>query len=356
MTSDTRRTTPAPPRRRVQRRPFPPATPLAGRPTPHRLPLTAAAIVLAAGFLAPAVVDDEFYLDLLLQGVLFGMLALSVGWLFRQAGLVSFGHAAYFGTAAYLTAIASTGLGWPILAAVAAAFAGTVILAFVVGLIIVRVPGIGFAMLTLAVGQAIYVLTTQARSLTGGFDGIPLRFDGTIAGLGSSDFIDAGVFWPIAWGSLAAAVLALWLLSRAPYGRLLAAIRENESRAQFCGYQTFLPRVGAFTVSGAVAALAGIFYALHNAFVAPGVLSWTTSGEALIMAIVGGTVSLAGPPIGAIGFIFLRDEFSAGTEHWQLIIGVLLVTVVVFSPRGLVGLMERGSQLVLSARRRHGSS
>ncbi len=312
--------------------------------------------VFLAGFALPYVVTNDFYLGLAVEGVIFGLLALSIGWLLRQTGLVSFGHAAYFGTAAYVVAVASTRWQWPIAASVAAGLLASVVLAGLVGLLIVRVPGISFAMLTLAVGQALYVIITKLRDQTGGFDGLPLRFEGTVAGWERVELGEPAVFWPVVWVALGSVMVGLWALSRTHYGRLLAAIRENEVRARYCGFRTYLPRVAAFTLSGAISGLGGLLFIIHNSFVSPETVFWTTSGNALVMALVGGVASVAGPPLGAVLFFFGRDEFSAGTDRWQLVLGSVLIALVIFAPGGLASLAARTASAVgrRFERSRHG--
>jgi branched-chain amino acid transport system permease protein len=304
------------------------------------------------GFGLPAVLVSDFYLSLAVDAVVLGLYAVAIGFLVRQCGLVSFGHGGFFGGGAYLVTIALSSWNLQPAASVLAAVAGATLLAGLIGMLIVRVPGVSFAMLTLALSQGIYVLTTKARGFTGGFDGIPLRFPGTLLGHSRGELADAATFWPYAWGALVLALVLLALVSRSHFGRLLVAIRENEERARFCGYGTYWPRVGAFALSGGVAGLAGVLFALHRDFVSPELLYWTASGNSLVMALLGGTALLAGPVVGAAVFVFGRDAVSTVTERWQMLIGLALIVVIVFSPEGLTGAARLAAARVATALRR----
>lgn len=298
-------------------------------------------IVMLLGLAVPRFIDDFFYLNVLVQATFLAIFAVGIGFLFRQLGRVSFGHAAFYGLSAYFVALGFS--RWeldPLLTLLGAVLVSTV-LAFVVGMLIMRVSGVAFAMLTLAFGQSLYLLSTRLRDLTGGFDGISVRYPETVFGLTRGQLADPKVFWYVAWGGLAVVLLLVWSLHISRFGRLLLAIKDNEERARFCGYRTYLPSVVGFTVSGAIAGIAGALFALKQGFVSPETLFWTMSGEGLIVAILGGTASMAGPVVGAfvlqVGRTFLLGHF----EYWRSILGILLIVVIFFAPGGLVGVVER---------------
>ncbi|MGH9270943.1 MAG: branched-chain amino acid ABC transporter permease [Ilumatobacteraceae bacterium] len=323
-----------------------PAPPAPGSNTGRRARALVVGVVLfVAGFFVPRVVDDPFQVGVAIDGVLLGMVALAVGFLIHKCALVSLGHAAFFGGAAYVVAIGTTEWEWHPGVAVAIAIASATTFALLTGALIVRVPGISFAVLTLAIGQALYVLSVQSsvRPLTGGFDGRSVSYDGTIFGYGPREFGDPERFWPIAWIALSAACLALWLLSRSRWGLTLEAIRENEERARFCGISTYIPRLLAFALSGAIAAVAGALFALNTAFVAPDSLHWTTSANALVAAIVGGVGSIVGPPIGALLYVFARERFATSGDL-QFYTGIALVVVLVLAPAGISGTIGKGAR------------
>lgn len=299
------------------------------------------AVVTGVGFGAPFVLT-AYQLQVAVHGAILGLMALSIGWLLRQTGLLSFGHAAFYGFAGYTAALAATRweLSTPI--ALVLGVAAGAVLAFVVGALIVRVPGIAFAMLTLAIGQLIYVASTRSRSLTNGFDGLVASFPGNFLGHPAETFTNAVTSWPLVWAVLTLAVACLWWVSRTVFGRRLTAIRENEERFRFCGQGTFLPRVLAFTISGAFAGAAGVLSVLSLGFISPNDIYWTTSGVALIVAVIGGVGSVAGPPIGAFAFFALQAAL-AESSHYQVIIGIALIVVVAIAPGGFTALLARGT-------------
>lgn len=300
--------------------------------------------LLSLLFAGPAL-EDSYVLTLAVEAVFAAMVAVGVGFLLHQTGLVSFGHAAFYGSGAYTLALLLERTSLDPLAAVILSWMAGTALAALIGIVAIRVPGIGFAMLTLAFGQAIHTFALKSK-FTGGFDGIVVETPETIAGLDASIFQQTESFWPIAWGALLLSLLGLYLLSRSSLGRLLIAIRENEERARFLGYRTYLPRVVAFTASGSVAALAGTLYALHRSFVSPQALSFTRSGDALIQALLGGTESLAGPVVGSFAYVLLRDQLTSYTSRWLLVVGLLFIAVVIFLPRGLIGAAKQLAETV----------
>jgi branched-chain amino acid transport system permease protein len=141
----------------------------------------------------------------------------------------------------------------------------------------------------------------------------------------------------ICWAMLMLLLLGLWLLSRSAFGTLTVAIRENEERARFIGYQTMLPRALIYAISAAIGALGGVLFALYNGFISPDALYWSLSGEALVMAVIGGTRNIWGPALGAVIFFLLKDAAGDLTEHWQAIIGGALIVVTVLLPGGVSG-------------------
>lgn len=313
------------------------------RPAPARLLMAAAAAVasvLGAALIA-ITVQSELAMTLLTQAVITAILATGVGFLMRQNGVVSFGHATFYGIAGYTIVLCQRhGLASPELAIMLALIVPTA-LAFLLGLVIVRIPGIAFSMLTLAVGQAFFEFAMKARQVTGGEDGLSINLPARIFDVPTAWFQSPHGMFVISWGVLALIVLGLWCLAESSFGRLTMAIRENEERARFIGYATMLPRVLVLALSAFVVAVGGVLFTLYNIFVSPTVLHWSLSGSALIMAIIGGPQVIWGPTLGAIVYFFAKDLAGDVTEHWQAIIGFILIAVTLVVPAGLGGALTK---------------
>lgn len=304
---------------------------------PTRGALAAAILAAGAGVFLPGLVGSVLLLSLMTQAVIGAILATGVGLLFRQNGVVSFGHAAFYGAAAYVVGLSIRYGLLPAELALLAALVLPPLLAFLLGLVIVRIPGVAFAMLTLAVGQALFEFALKARHITVGDDGFAIAFPSHIFGVSLRSFQHPSSMFVISWILLIVILLALQVFARSHFGRLTVAIRENEERARFIGYRTVVPRALVYALSAFVASLAGVMAALYNGFVSPGMLNWSVSGTALIMAIVGGPKYLWGPAVGAVVFFFVKDFAGNLTEHWPAIIGIILIVTTLMLPNGVSG-------------------
>ncbi|HEV2559464.1 MAG TPA: ABC transporter permease [Microvirga sp.] len=296
---------------------------------PRSVPLWLAAAVAAFLALLP-LVGDAYVLKVGIEVLVFALFAFSLQILIGVGGLVSFGHAAYFGLGAYGAALAVKWLGAPMEAALPLAplFAGLGAALF--GAFIVRLSGIYLAMLTLAAAQILFAVAFQWVEVTGGDNGI------------------VGV-WPAAWAApreayylftLALVAAAVWLLMRvvdAPFGYALRAARDSETRADAIGLGVRRHRWLAFTLAGAAAGLAGGLYVFSRGSVDPTVLGIPTSVDALTMLLMGGIGTLTGPLAGAAFLHVLRDQIMPLTELWRLMLGLSIIAIVLLFPRGLVG-------------------
>lgn len=308
--------------------------------SPPRL-LLYSTIALALGVAAALGVRSATLLSLLTQAAIYALFALGVGLLLRQNGMVSFGHALYFGAAGYFVAILLRVKAVPAETAMLLAVIGSTAFAFAIGLVIVRVPGIAFGMLTLAIGQMAYLGASRSRGLTGGADGISVEWPSVLFGLPTATLLQPWAMLLLAWSVLVLVLLLLALLLRGRFGAVTEATRDNEERARFIGIRTLLPRAAVYALSAGVAALAGVLAALNTGFVSPESLHWSLSGVALMMVVVGGTRALWGPPLGAAVYFLAKDLLGDHAQHWMAIFGVALIVVIVFAPIGLSGWLLR---------------
>jgi branched-chain amino acid transport system permease protein len=283
------------------------------------------------------------YTELASRVLVLGLAAMSLNFLLGFTGVLSFGHAAYFGLGAYGAAMTikyiypSTPLG--ILVGVAT---GT-LAAMVIGALIVKLRGVYFAMVTIAFGQVFYFIAFRWNSVTGGDDGVS-GWKRQALDLGFTQINILGndkAFYYFVLVCFAVAVTLMWLLLRSPFGRTLLAIRENERRARFLGIPVERHIWLSFVISCCFASLAGTMYALLNNFTDPRALRWDQSGTFVIMAVLGGMRSFWGPLIGAAIFVVLQDYVSSHTENWMSFIGLFFVLVVLFFPRGVLGILRR---------------
>ena len=263
--------------------------------------------------------------------LIYGTFAVGYNLLFGYTGLLSFGHAAFFGTGAYLTGmcIAHFGVGW--LAALCGGVAGASVLSLVIGALSIRTRGIYFSMVTLALAQLVYYAALQASSWTGGENGLRgftvSKID--VAGF-QIDFLNPLHKYFVV---LLFTTLALWLVSRilnSSFGAAIEAIRENEARARACGYDVERTKLLAFVLSGSICGLAGGLSALHLAIVPLDTLHYQTSGLVVMMTLLGGTGSFFGPFVGALAFLVMEDVFSLWTAHWPLFVGAIFILFVLF--------------------------
>lgn len=317
------------------------ATPRDLAPPRRLLPALAAALVAIGGCAFPVFVSSPLTLSLLTQALIGALLATGVGFLVRQNGMVSFGHALFYGLGGYILGV---GVGRGLMPAELALVLALVVppaLAFLLGLVITRIPGVAFGMLTLSCAQAFYELALKVRTLANGDDGLVVNFPARIFGLDVSALQNPHSMFVVCWIVLMLALGGLWLLMRSHFGLLTSAIKANEERARFIGYETLVPRAVIYAVSAFLAAVAGVLATFYNAFISPDMLHWTLSGSALIMAIIGGTGVVWGPALGAIVFFYIKEIAGDATEHWPAVIGTILIVVTVFVPVGLSGLIMR---------------
>jgi branched-chain amino acid transport system permease protein len=283
------------------------------------------------------------YQELGTRVLVMALAAMSLNFLLGFTGVLSFGHAAYFGLGAYGVGmtlkylVPSTPLG--ILVGVAI---GT-LAAAIIGALIVRLRGVYFAMVTIAFGQVFFFIAFRWNDVTGGDDGLsgwrrqPLDLGFTRIDILGND--KAFYYLVLVCFAIAAGVMAGLL--RSPFGRSLLAIRENERRARYLGIPVEFHIWVSFVVSCLFVSLAGTLYALLNNFTDPRALRWDMSGNFVIMAVLGGMRSFWGPLIGAAIFVVLQDYVSSQTENWMSFIGLFFVLVVLFFPRGVLGIIRR---------------
>lgn len=298
----------------------------------RRRPLIIGAVLLALALIP--LTGDVFYTRLFTRIMIYGLAASALDLILGYGGMVSLGHAAYFGLGAYVVGISSYhGLDEALLT-LPLALALSALLALVLGAISLRTTGVSFIMITLAFAQMVYFLFSSLRQY-GADDGLPLRSRNLV--LGTDVLRDHFVLYYVVLAALALSLHLGGRLVRSRFGMVLQGVRQNERRMQALGFATYRYKLVAFTISGAVAGLAGAFLTNHAQYVSPASLHWLTSGELIIMVLLGGMGSLIGPVMGAVGLLLAEEVLSSYTEHWQIFLGPLLLLVVLFARNGLYG-------------------
>ncbi|MEN3363542.1 MAG: branched-chain amino acid transport system permease protein [Burkholderiales bacterium] len=311
-------------------------------------------VVLLAGLFALAAFPffgGEFYIQLVTTMMILAIFAMSLDLLLGVTGMVSLGHAAYFGLAGYALAYITpqneaASLWWTLPAAVLA----SALAALVVGFFVVRTRGIYFIMVTLAFAQMMYYLFFDSKTM-GGSDGLYVNFrpDTSVFGVRLLDLNNHVVLYYFTLAFVVAVYFFLRRLLQSAFGRALAGIRVNEHRMRAMGYGTFSYKLSAFTLAGALAGLAGYLWGTHTGFINPELLGFHMSAHAIMMVILGGMGNFAGAIAGAFAFEWLVHTFKdlpaigafrAG-KHWQLWMGIFIVLLITFAPRGLLGAAAR---------------
>ncbi len=292
----------------------------------------AAGLVLAILPLAHA----RYLTTTLTEVLIFALFAMSLGLLVGYAGLVSLGHAAFFGTAAYAVGLISTRVNPAFLLTLPAGVLAGTLAALVIGVFALRATGVYFLMLTLAFAQMAYAVAHQWSWLTGGTNGLSGIPRPVVPGI---DLGGPVSFYYLVLVVVGAATVVLRRIVGSPFGAALIGIRENEPRMRAMGFDTFRLKLAAFVLAGAAAALSGALYAYYNGFVSPDELYWTRSGEVLVMVLLGGAGTLAGPAVGAAVVLVLQNLASSFTQRWTMLLGAAFILVVLIAPRGLAGLL-----------------
>ena len=298
-------------------------------------------VALVLGGLVSMTVGSNTVLSLFTQATIYAVFAIGVGVLLRQNGMASFGHALYFGAAGYAIGLILQLQLMPAELAILATLVGLAVFGLLIGLVIVRVPGIAFGMLTLAIGQMFYLTASRARGVTGGADGMNIDWPSTLFGLSQSTLLKPAHLFLVCWSVLVVLVFCLAVLLRGRFGSITEAVRDNEERARFIGIATVLPRAAVYALSAVVAGVAGVLSALNTGFISPENLHWSLSGMTLMMVIVGGYKALWGPALGAVVYFLFKDILGDYANHWMAIFGIALITVIVFSPTGIAGALQR---------------
>jgi branched-chain amino acid transport system permease protein len=306
----------------------------------YAFPLFALALAIAFPRIAQAFGQD-FYVSFASRALILALFASSLNLLAGVGGMVSLGHAAFYGLGAYVvavgasrwsgTALEQAAIIWPLAMLFGAA------LALAIGAISLRTRGVYFIMITLAFAQMLYYVFLSLKVI-GGDDGLSLarRSSVPFADLAS----DAGFYYAV----LALFVIVLFCLGRigrSRFGVVLRGIKDNEARMESLGFPTYRFKLAAFVMGGALAALSGALMANQNSFVSPNMMHWEQSGIALVMVVLGGLGNLWGGFAGAVAFVVLEEALSGFTRHWQIALGLIMLAVVFFAPRGIAGLFTR---------------
>jgi branched-chain amino acid transport system permease protein len=312
-----------------------------------------AALLVALPALA-GVADEPYLVTLFSRILIYALAAVSLDLMLGFGGMVSLGHAAFFGIGAYVVAILSVHavegtalLSWPLqldghqsalvvwpLAVLLAAAAAAVI-----GALSLRTSGMHFIMITLAFAQMLYYFFVSLEAY-GGDDGLSLFSRNTAPGI---DLGDERQFYYLCLAALAAFLFFSWRLVHSRFGMVIRGCMENERRMKSLGFATFRYRLVCFVIAGAGAGLAGALIANQTEYVSPGLMHWTRSGEILVMVLLGGMGTLFGPVLGAATLLLVEELLSIYTEHWMVYLGPFLILVVLFAKRGIYGVLAGGN-------------
>ncbi len=313
---------------------------------------TVCVALMLAVVLAGLLFDEPYYITLATKVTILAMAGVGLNLALGYGGLISFGHAAFFGIGGYVTGIlASHALNyeplaiwpfeingttqmliiWPVAAVVSALFAA------VIGAFSLRTSGVYFIMITLAFAQMIYYFAISWPSY-GGEDGLSVYLRSEFPGLNT---MNGASFFAICFVWLMAAIWGSSRIVNAGFGLALQATRQNAERVEAVGIEPFRIRLTAFVISGAITGVAGALYVDLNRFVSPSMLSWHTSGEIMVFVILGGVARLFGPLVGAALFIVLEQSLGGMTENWQFWLGAILIFVVLFARGGAIGFLAK---------------
>ncbi len=304
------------------------------------LAVLALAVVALAAF---PLVAESYYLRLVTRIMVTGLFAMSLDLLVGYAGLVSLGHAAFYGAAAYTVGLIVNKAGITDVAILLpASLAVAAVLALAIGALSIRTSGVYFIMITLALAQMLYYFVKDRRDW-GGTDGMNVDSKPTMEWFGVRlfDFTDRTAFYYLVLACLVGAFVLLSVMLAAPFGRVLVGIKANEARTRALGYDVQRVKLVAFVIAGTLAGLAGFLEAARATFVNPQHLAWHESGHLLVIVILGGMGTLWGPVLGAFVVIFLEDVLSTLTDRVLLVMGAFVLAVVLFLPQGIAGLFRR---------------
>jgi branched-chain amino acid transport system permease protein len=283
-------------------------------------------------------IGQPFYLDVARRILILAIAAVSLNLILGYGGLVSFGHAAYLGIGAYAVGIlgfygiTSGWLQWPV------AIAASAVVALAIGAVSIRTSGIYFIMITLAFTQMLYYLGISLEEY-GGDDGMRLRAKSQFSGL--IDLRDPVAFYYLCLALMLIAVYLVYKLVHSRFGMVLRAAKSNDARTRAIGFSPYPYRLAAFVIAGAMCGLSGALYANHTNYITPGLMSWQQSGDIMFMVILGGMATTAGPVLGTFALLMVEELLKGWTQHWQVILGPLLILSVIFFRRGLAGIFYK---------------
>ena len=290
-------------------------------------------IVVAVALLAvPLAVTNDFYLNLATQILIYALLAVSLNLLVGYGGMVSLGHASFVGLTSYCAVLLlNAGFGQLPSAVLAVAF--STVCGALFGWLALRAAGIGFLMITLALGQIVWGIAYRANNLTGGDNGIRYAARPQPFGI---DISSAPSFYYFTLAVFALALFVIWRLTRSPFGAALQGARDQPRRMRMLGHNVWLIQWLAFVLSAFWGSIAGLLYIYYNLFISPHALSLQQSAEALLMAILGGASTLTGPIVGAVIITLVKNVASTYIDRWNSLLGAIFVIVILFMPFGIV--------------------
>ncbi len=287
---------------------------------------------------------SSYYLDLMTKVLIFGIALLGYDILAGYTGLVSLGHALFFGLGGYCAAYMINHFSTNIFPALAFALLATLVIGAIVGYFSTQTKDIFFVFLTLAFAQFFYLAAFNFTTITGGDNGITLQK----VTFGIPGIWESGVPRPYGFYYLVLTIFFItFLLCRrvisSPFGKVLVAIRENEERVSFLGYNVRRLKIKSYMISVCVTSVAGVLFGTYQDFVSPGMIHWTISGDFILMSVLGGMGTLVGPVLGGGIVILLGDELSSLTENWMIFIGSFFVLMIIFAPNGIMGFFTKNS-------------
>lgn len=290
---------------------------------------------------------SDFGMNLVTEIFIMAIFAMSLGLIMGYAGMVSLGHAGFFGIGAYLVAILGQHIGNTYLLLFFSIVVSGII-ALITGAVFFRTSKFYFLMITLAFGQLVYALFWQMKPLTGGADGMSVS---AILNFGFGDLFSPLSIYYVMGVAFIIAYILLRFFVESPAGKITKGIMENESRMQALGFNVRIYKLMVYALSGSMAGLSGALYSYFNLYVSPDLSGWLFSGQVMMMVIIGGVGTLFGPAIGAGVFIFLQNFMSSYTERWPMIMGMLLVILVMAGKGGIIHWLQHIQKAVFSRKK-----